>query len=108
MVTKCRSARQSARQSAKMDQRPEDQERGAGIGTDNISGRLLKAEWQQMARWRHWSMTSRDMDLAAVGMQMALGIVQQIRVVQETPEACKKGKVRNHSNHMVKKGCKLL
>ena len=54
-----------------MDQRPEDQERGAGIGTDNISGRLLKAEWQQMARWRHWSMTSRNMDLDTVETQMA-------------------------------------
>ena len=62
-----------------------------GPRTESVARKLdLKAEWQQMAQWWHWSMTSRDMDLAAVGMQMALGIVQQIRVVQETPEACKK------------------
>ena len=48
-VTKCGSAGQSARQSAETDQRTEDREHGAGIGSDDISGRLLKVEWHQTA-----------------------------------------------------------
>ena len=79
MVTKCASVGQSARQSAKTDQRTEDQERGAGIGSDDISGRLLKVERYQMARWRHRLMTSRDMGLDTIVMQMGLGIVLQTR-----------------------------
>ena len=67
----------SAKWSSETDQRPEDQEGGVGIRSDGISVRWLKAEWQQMAQWQHRSMTSRNMDLAAVGMQMALGIVWQ-------------------------------
>ena len=78
-MTKCGSAGQSARQSAETDQRTEDQECGAGIRSDDISGRLLKAEWHQTARWRHQSMTSCDTDLVAVGTQMVLGIVRQTR-----------------------------
>ena len=73
MVTKCRSARRSA----ETDQRTEDREHGAGIGSDDISGGLLKAERHQTARWRHQSMTSRNADLVAVGTQMVLGIGQQ-------------------------------
>ena len=68
----------SAKRRSEMDQKPKDQERGVGIGSDDISGRLLKAEQHQTERWRHWSMTSRNTDLAAVGMQMALGIVRQM------------------------------
>ena len=71
-VTKCGCAGRSARQSAETDQRTEDQEHGAGIGSDDISGRLLKEE-------RHQSMTSRNTDLVAVGTQMVLGIMQQTR-----------------------------
>ena len=71
-MTKCASAGQSARQSAEMDQRTKDQAHGAGIGSDDISGGLLKEE-------RHQSMTSCNTDLVAVGMQMVLGIVQQTR-----------------------------
>ena len=78
MVTKCGSAGQSARRSAETDQSTKDQEHGAGIGSDDISGGLLKAEWHQTARWRHQSMTSRDTDLVAVGMQMVLGIGWQM------------------------------
>ena len=78
-VTKCGSAGQSARQSAETDQRTEGQEHGAGIGSDGISGGLLKAERHQTARWRHQLMTSRDADLVAVGMQMVLGIGRQTR-----------------------------
>ena len=69
----------SARRRSKTDQRPEDRECGAGIRSDGISIRWLKAEWQQLAQWRHRSMTSHDTGLAAVGMQLALGIVQQTR-----------------------------
>ena len=78
-MTKCGSAGQSARRSAEMDQRTEDREHGAGIGSDDISGGLLKAELHQTARWQHQSMTSRDADLVAVGTQMILGIGQQTR-----------------------------
>ena len=75
MVTKCGSAGRSA----ETDQRTEGREHGAGIGSDGISGGLLKVERHQTARWRHWSMTSRDTDSDAVWTQMALGIVQQTR-----------------------------
>ena len=68
MVTKCGSARRSA----ETDQRTEDREHGAGIGSDDISGGLLNAE-------RHQSMTSRDAGLVAVGTQMILGIGRQTR-----------------------------
>ena len=76
-VTKCGSAGRSARQSAETDQRTEDREHGTGIGSDDISGRLLNAEWHQTARWWHQSMTSRDTDLVAVGTQMVLGIIRK-------------------------------
>ena len=62
---------------AETDQRTEDQARGAGIGSDDISSGLLKAERHQTAQWRHQSMTSHDTDLVAVGTQMVLGIVWQ-------------------------------
>ena len=61
------------------DQRTEDREHGAGIGSDDISGGLLKAERHQTARWRHQSMTSRDADWVAVGTQVVLGIGWQTR-----------------------------
>ena len=81
MVTKCGSARRSARRSAETDQRTEDQARRAGIGSDDISGGLLEAERHQTARWRHQSMTSCNADLVAVGTQMVLGIGQQTRTL---------------------------
>ena len=71
-VTKCGSAGRSARRKAETDQRTEDREHGAGIGSDDISGGLLNAE-------RHQSMTSRDAGLVAVGTQMILGIGRQTR-----------------------------
>ena len=78
-VTKCGCAGRSARRSAETDQRTEDREHGAGIGSDDISGGLLNAERHQTARWRHQSMTSRDADWTAVGMQVVLGIGRQMR-----------------------------
>ena len=78
-VTKCGSAGRSARRKAETDQRTEDWEHGAGIGSDDISGGLLNAERHQTARGRHQSMTSRDAGLVAVGTQMILGIGRQTR-----------------------------
>ena len=78
-VTKCGSAGRSARRKAETDQRTEDREHGAGIGSDDISGGLLNAERLQTAQGRHQSMTSRDAGLVAVGTQMILGIGRQTR-----------------------------
>ena len=44
-MTKCGSARRSA----ETDQRTKDREHGAGIGSDDISGGLLKEERHQTA-----------------------------------------------------------
>ena len=79
MVTKCGSAGRSARRKAETDQRTEDREHGAGIGSDDISGGLLNAERHQTARGQHQSMTSRDAGWVAVGTQMILGIGRQTR-----------------------------
>ena len=78
-VTKGGSAGRSARRKAETDQRTEDREHGAGIGSDDISGGLLNAERHQTARGRHQSMTSCDAGLVAVGTQMILGIGRQTR-----------------------------